>query len=106
MVSVLRAVDNAISLSKLQGCPQDIMDGGLICRNHFLVYSTREKKRRIHRMIAYLHPHKVVLARPHREKRKRKEGEYEFYEALEVRGRGRGEGGGGGGRRGKISMHV
>lgn len=84
-MGVLRSVDNAYGISHLRGCPHDISDRGVVCRDHFLVYSTRGKKK-AHVMCVFLHPSWVVLARPRKERGVRKGGRVylEFQEAMEV----------------------
>lgn len=84
-MQLLRAVDNEFGLSKLRGCPHALSGDHMICRDHFLVYSTRGKKRKVYEMCVFLHKSKVVLARPRRDKTKKGHTYLEFHEALEVR---------------------
>ena len=84
MTQLLREVDNAIGLSKLCGAPDMLSDGQMVCRDQFLVYTTRGKKRKVHTMSVFLHPSKVVFARTRKEERRKESTYLEFYEALEV----------------------
>ena len=87
MVRILRRVDNAMVLSRLRDCPHQVVhDGHMICRDQFLVYSTRtKKKRKSQELCVMLHPEVVVLAKRKKEKSKGKKEHYlEFIEALEV----------------------
>lgn len=82
---MLRAVDNEFGLGKLRDCPhRSLSDGDMICRDHFLVYTTRGKKRKVHSMCVFLHPTKVVFAKQRKEKGRKGMPYLEFYEAMEV----------------------
>ena len=87
IIRILRHVDSATVLHQLRNCPhQRVFDGHMICRDQFVVYNTRMKKKRPQELCVMLHPSVVVLAKRRKEKSKRKKEQFwDFVEALDVR---------------------
>lgn len=83
MIRVLRAVDNAYAIGHLRGCTHDLSGAHMICRDHFLVYTTRTKKK-VYEMCVFLHRDRVVFSRPCKDKGRSGKAYLEFREAIEV----------------------
>ena len=84
LMRVLRAVDNECGIQQLRGCPHPLLDSHMICRDNFLVYSTRGKKRKVYEMCVFLHASRVVLARPRKNKQRKGEMYLEYYDSIQV----------------------
>lgn len=84
MLKVLRAVDNQHGVRLLQDCPHQLADEALICRENFLMYSTRTSKRKLCVVCMFLHAHRVIMARPRKDKKQKGRIFLEFYTAMEV----------------------
>ena len=85
VLRVLRGIDNAYGAAQLRDCPHQLSNGAVVCRDNFLVYSTRPGKRKLYVMCVFLHAQRVVLTRPRRDKKLKGKTFFEVYAVVEVR---------------------
>ena len=83
---VLRAADNAIALSKLQGCPLSVDEGHMVRVDLFNVYTTHKKKK-LRELHVFLHRNFVIFTHAECSEAGGVTA-YQYIESLRVRGEG------------------